>query len=251
MRVCSRACFCSRLASCAGGGSRRISRRTCSSRWPSFTLALLPLTLSRPDAFHIAPVAVTPLSLLPAVALLLLGGVVAARGRAIAAAFVVLTTLVVVSTYKDVGLGRIRDVNEARDAYRGFEDDANRDSIRAVVARTRELSQPGESLFVGPQDLRRTNYGPTYMYFLLRDLEPASYYMEMNPGTANREGSGLADELRRADWLILTSEWDDWNEPNDSTVNGPSEPNEVVRDDFCLRFEHGAYRLYERCERTA
>ena len=62
----------------------------------------------------------------------------------------------------------------------------------------------------------------------------------MNPGTANREGSGLADELRRADWLILTSEWDDWNEPNDSTEYGPSEPNEVVRDDFCLRLERGA-----------
>ena len=82
--------------------------------------------------------------------------------------------------------------------------------------RARALAQPGESLFVGPQDLRRTNYGPTFMYFLLRDLRPASYYMEMNPGTANREGSGLADELRRADWLILTSEWDDWNEPNES-----------------------------------
>ena len=77
-----------------------------------------------------------------------------------------------------------------------------------AVERTRRLASPGDSLFVGPQDLRRTNYGPTYMYFLLRELRPASYYMEMNPGTANREGSGLADELRRADWLILTSEWD-------------------------------------------
>ena len=112
-------------------------------------------------------------------------------------------------------------------------------------------SPPGESLFVGPQDLRRTNYGPTYMYFLLSELEPASYYMEMNPGTANREGSGLADDLREADWLILASEWDNWDEPNDSEDYGPSEPNEVVRDLFCLRFERGQYRLYERCDRAA
>ena len=73
--------------------------------------------------------------------------------------------------------------------------------------------------------------------------------MEMNPGTANREGSGLADDLRDADWLILTSEWDDWNEPNESRDFGPSEPNNVVRDEFCLRLERGQYRLYERCDR--
>jgi hypothetical protein len=73
----------------------------------------------------------------------------------------------------------------------------------------------------------------------------------MNPGTANREGSGLADELRRADWLILTSEWDDWDEPNDSQDYGSPEPNRVVRELFCVRLEEGQYRLYERCDRAA
>lgn len=105
-------------------------------------------------------------------------------------------------------------------------------------------------MFVGPLDLRRTNYGPSYMYFLLRQLEPASYYMEMNPGTANRERSGLSDELRRADWLILTSEWDGATEENDSQKYGSPEPNRVVRDEFCLRLGEGQYRLYERCGRA-
>ena len=217
-----------------------------------FSLALLPLTLSRADDFHIRPTALAPLSLLPAVVLLLAKGTLTGRtAQRAGAGAVALATLGVVWASVDVGPGRIRDANAARSAYRGFERDETRESVRAVITRTQERSRPGESLFVGPQDLRRTNYGPTYMYFLLRDLRPASYYMEMNPGTANREGSGLADDLRRADWLILTSEWDDWNEPNDSTVNGPSEPNEVVRDDFCLRLERGAYRLYERCDRAA
>ena len=90
------------------------------------------------------------------------------------------------------------------------------------------------------------------MYFLLRDLGPASYYMEMNPGTANREGSGLADELRRADWLILTSEWDDWDEPNDSTVNSarPSRTRSFATTSACGS-STGQYRLYERCDRAA
>jgi hypothetical protein len=82
------------------------------------------------------------------------------------------------------------------------------------------------------------------MYFLLRDLEPASYYMEMNPGTANRAGSGLADELRRADWIVLTTEYDF---RRDSDELGPNEPNEVVRDLFCLQLESGGYYLYGRC----
>lgn len=85
--------------------------------------------------------------------------------------------------------------------------------------------------------------------YLLWQLRPASYYMGMNPGTANREGSGFADELRGADWLILSTAWDDWDEPNESVEFGPAEPNEVVRDDFCLRFERKPYRLYERCDR--
>jgi hypothetical protein len=85
------------------------------------------------------------------------------------------------------------------------------------------------------------------MYFLLRELRPASYYMEMNPLTANREGSGLADELRSADWLVLTSAWDRWDEPNDSRKFGPAEPNRVVKDLFCVRYEAGTYRLYQRC----
>ena len=73
--------------------------------------------------------------------------------------------------------------------------------------------------------------------------------MEMNPGSANGDDSGLADELRRADWLILTSEWDTWDDPNDSMHFGSPEPNEVVRELFCQRLESGTYRLYERCAR--
>jgi hypothetical protein len=217
-----------------------------------FSLALLPLTLSRADYTHIKPVALAPLSLLPALALLLARGwLTSDTARRVGALVVVLATLIFTWTNEDVGFGRIREVNEALSADRGFERDETRESTRAILARIRELSRPGESLFVGPQDLRRTNYGPTYMYFLLRELRPASYYMEMNPGTANREGSGLADELRKADWLILTSEWDDWNEPNDSAEFGPAKPNRVVREDFCLRLEKGRYRLYERCDRAA
>jgi hypothetical protein len=217
-----------------------------------FGFPLFPYALSRPDTFHVRPVAVLPLSLLPAFALYLFRPLARSRPLSVGIAVgVAAATLVAVLDVGHVSSERLRELRGIRDAYRGFVDDDSRDAVDAVVDETRRLAQPGDSLFVGPLDLRRTNYGPTYVYFLLRELEPASYYMEMNPGTANREGSGLADDLRRADWLILTSEWDDWDEPNESADFGPAEPNEVVRDLFCLRVERGEYRLYERCDRAA
>ncbi len=213
-----------------------------------FSVGLLPLTISRMDAFHIRPYSIVPLSLLPALALLAGSRLGHRRRLALTLAVAAAVTWGVVR-YGDYSVDHFRSVRDVKSGYRGFYDDDSQ-GARIVVERLQRVAQPGDSLFVGPQDLRRTNYGPTYMYFLLPDLEPASYYMEMNPGTANREGSGLADELREADWLILTSEWDNWKEPNDSMDFGSPEPNEVVRDDFCVRDERGQYRLYERCDRA-
>ena len=78
----------------------------------------------------------------------------------------------------------------------------------------------------------------------------------MDPGVANAPDSGLADELRQADVVILSTIRDDWNEPNDSLLFGPNEPNEVLEQEFCLRGSYGIdpfdpdrglYELYLRC----
>jgi hypothetical protein len=214
-----------------------------------FGLALVPYVLSRPDWAHIRPFTIVPMSLLPALMILGVMTLISReRLRPWLVAVGAVVTLAVVVNVGDFTVDRVHKLRSVRHAYRGFEDDDSRDAIRAVKARLRALARPGDSLFAGPQDLRRAYLGPTWIYFDLDEFEPASYYMEMNPGTANREGSGLADELRRADWLILTSEFDGRREPNESSKLGPAEPNEVVRDDFCLRLERGDYRLYERCD---
>jgi hypothetical protein len=95
-------------------------------------------------------------------------------------------------------------------------------------------------------------YSDTYLYYMLPDLDPATYYIEMDPGVANRSGSGLADDLRSADIAILSSVWKDWDEPNDSVKSGPNRPNEILKRDFCLveRFGRGGvYELYRRCNK--
>ncbi|MBA2241807.1 MAG: hypothetical protein H0W04_02800 [Chthoniobacterales bacterium] len=108
------------------------------------------------------------------------------------------------------------------------------------------LSQPGERLFVGPADLRRTNYCDTFIYHLFPDLSPATYFLEMNPLSANRTGSRLAPDVRSADWLVLNREWDAWEEPNRSIETGSDEPNAIVRTHFSLVDEFPPYLLLQR-----
>jgi len=83
-------------------------------------------------------------------------------------------------------------------------------------------------------DLRRTPYSEAFFYYLFPELTPATRYIEMDPGIANAKDSGLAGEVRSADWLILSNVWSGWDEPNDSRIDGPDQPNQVVKRDFCL-----------------
>ena len=107
-------------------------------------------------------------------------------------------------------------------------------------------SKPGERLFVGPADLRRTNYADTFIYHLMPKLVPATYFLEMNPLSANRPNSRLTTDVQSADWLVLNRAWDLWNEPNGSTVYATGAPNLVVRKEFDLCGEFGSYLLFRR-----
>ena len=98
-----------------------------------------------------------------------------------------------------------------------------------------------------PLDLRRGFQNDAFLYFVLDDFSPASRYLEINPWTANAPGSGLPDELRRTDVLILNSFWDEFDEPNESARYGPDEPNRVVREHFCPVEQAGTFALLRRC----
>ena len=61
----------------------------------------------------------------------------------------------------------------------------------------------------------------------------------MDPGSANADDSGLADEVRAADVVILSTMYDNWHEPNTSMEPGSDEPNQVLEDEFCLVDSYG------------
>lgn len=110
-------------------------------------------------------------------------------------------------------------------------------------------STPGQRLLVGPADLSRTIYSDAIFYHLFPELEPATYYIEMDPGLADRAGSSLASDVSSADWLLLTNFWTGWFEPNASVDFGSDEPNRVVARDFCLAgdYSDGLVLLFRRC----
>ncbi|MBQ91392.1 MAG: hypothetical protein CL441_08305 [Acidimicrobiaceae bacterium] len=120
--------------------------------------------------------------------------------------------------------------------------------LEDVLAAVDEHTDPGDTVFVGPLDLTRTNYSETFLYFLLPDLVPASRHLEMNPGLANRDGGPLADELHDADLLVLTDRFDGWSEPNASVEPGSPEPARVVAERFCPAWAAERHQILVPCE---
>jgi len=113
-----------------------------------------------------------------------------------------------------------------------------------MLTRIEEQASPGQRLFVGPADLRRTNYTDTWIYHMLPQLRPATYFLEMNPLSANRPNSRLASDVASADWLVLNREWDSWDEKNKSQDFGSDAPGRIVDEEFELCDHYGPYDLY-------
>jgi len=88
-----------------------------------------------------------------------------------------------------------------------------------------------------------TGYCDTWIYHMLPQLHPATYFLQMNPGSANAPGSRLARDVAGADWLFLNRAWDFIVEPNRSGEFGPDEPNKIVRADFDLWRAYGPYLI--------
>jgi hypothetical protein len=233
-----------------------------------FAVGLLPQALQRADSTHLAWVSCVPLGLVPAaISDLLRNRLTPVRRGAAAAVLPALLTLTLVpdftwraySDYAAQTFGVRSDAGTMeRDGRRFLY--GRPDAVEAVndlLPLVDELTDPGDRLFVGTGDLRKTPYSEAFLYYLLPELEPATRYIEMDPGVANAEGSGMAEEIASADVLILSSIRDDWVEPNDSRDLGPDEPNQVVAAQFCLvesfgdgLFGRGLYEVYTRRDGT-
>ena len=250
----------------AGVLAVRTDRRSAAARL-LLGLALLGLGLShqaiqRSDLVHVAFAAFVSLGILP-LSLLTIGSRYLREGPtyrdallATAAVLVLLLGILPEFTVylRQVALaGLTRPPEEAvflRQHERAFPLPSMAVAIRAgrMLTRLEEEASPGQRLFVGPADLRRTNYTDTWIYHMLPQLQPATYFLEMNPLSANRPNSRLASDVSSADWLVLNREWDSWDERNKSQNFGSSAPSRVVDEQFELCGHYGPYDLYRHRE---
>lgn len=217
--------------------------------------------MQRPDSAHLAWVTGVSLPIALGMGVHVLGRVrptLPAKAGVGGAAAIALVFLFVVAPFfpmraylnaVSVGFGDGQAATEIRNGERTFlfGSASGAASAQEVVDRLQREARPGERLIVGTVDLSRTVYSDAYLYHLFPQLEVGTRFIEMDPGIADAEGSPLADELRASDWLILSTLWDGWNEPNTSSESRSDEANQVVREEYCQVLDAGAYQLWEHC----
>ena len=242
---------------------RLVDGRTTALLMVAFiSLGILPQALQRPDSTHLTWV--TCISwpfLIVAVADLvrrIRPRLPTRTGLSIGAAFALVLTFALTSLFTfryyvlhtRVGLGYVHGTFRVNRGDRVFYFGSQYAALASqeVIDDLDRLAEPGERLFVGPHILARTFYNDVMFYWMFPELDPATYFIEMDPGLANKPGSRLADDLRTADWVILTSFWQGWNEPNSSMDFGSPEPDLIVATEFRLWKEYGdgLVRLYYR-----
>lgn len=220
------------------------------------SLATLPHTLGRPDEVHVLAGCVLSLVLLPAVVITLVRQL-DTRSRPTAVLVLVIVAAAGFGVARASATGNLGPLlntltmHGANIEHGGrtfpLADRDTRRHVQRIVDAAGAAAPAGSKLFVGPRDLRRTNYADTYIYFLLPEFEPASFYVELEPGTLNQIAKRSVAELARADLLILTSRHDDWREPNASRRFRSAAPNRYVTSHFCVRAHSGTYTLLVRC----
>ncbi len=228
-----------------------------------FGLGILPQALQRPDSTHLAWVAVASWPLLAA-------AIADARSRrtgrpswhpGVTGVSIVCVLMLVVApffTYRQYVLHTRVSAGDLplpflveRDGRRfWFGDALVASALNEMIVDLEELTEPGDRVVVGPADLSRTIYSDVAIYYLFPELVPATYYVEMDPGLADAEGSGLAEDIETADFLVLTNIWTGWSEPNASSEHLSQEANQAVADNFCLvsTYEENLVMIFERCE---
>ena len=232
-----------------------------------FALGILPQTLQRPDSTHIAWVSCVSIGLVPIAIVELLAHRAPSqwgtrhRWLIACAVPVALCVLVLpgftVRPYGDFVLRTVGDLPRSQEIRRGdryflYANPVVVDAANELIPAVDSVARPGDRLFVGPTDLRRTVTSEAWLYHLFPEYAPGTRYIEMDPGVANARGSGLAHDLRTSDLVILSSIWDNWHEPNDSTKAGSPAAARVLRNQFCLVGKYGGtFQLYQRCARES
>lgn len=217
--------------------------------------ALAPYYLSRAEITHLVPFGIVASIAASYIAYEILDKRPASNlaGRALGVAASLTVAAAIVAGIVGLATDRMPGVTgyhpaasfEVRNGDRSFPvDDSIGPDLQRTLDTLAEVGQPGDRLFVGDTDFRYASYNDVFVYFLFPDLEPASVFLELNPGGANGPQSALEDDLASADFLLLSDRF--VHDPSEQP--GPEEPSRIVNRDFCTLAQNGAFVLLGRCE---
>ncbi|HYU59542.1 MAG TPA: hypothetical protein VEK39_02175 [Solirubrobacterales bacterium] len=254
------------LALCAVSLWRRSPRSPDARRVAAlalFCFGLAPQALGRAGAVHLIEVGCVAVPVVPYALIAVAGPRLRVRLRSLvpAAATAVIVAALAWSYVEPIkpGYGRAfqwppwaedvgADIREANHGSRSFPLSTGQEAHEAeeTLAVIDRITDPGDRIVVGPDDLRLTFYDDTYLYHLLPELEPGTYYLTMTPGTANREGSRLADDIASADVVVLGT-LPDFTQLTPNAEPGSGEASQVLAQHFCLVDHFFVHLIYERC----
>lgn len=222
-------------------------------------VGMAPFSLTKLDTPHVIISSTPVLAMLPVAAVVLIRGDLLQRPTAAAARRFALAAVIVIGFFACAEAIRFPLYHQANELVTGSREPSflvtNRgrsfrlsspeqaQEVQATIAALNRLARPGQSLFIGPQDLRTAGTNDVFLYFLLPQLKPASYFTDVDVHTINRPSNGFVHELSHADFLILEAT----PPPTPTTELGPPTANQIVAADFCVRAENGGLRLYQRC----
>jgi hypothetical protein len=228
-----------------------------------FCVALAPQALGRVGALHLIHVGCVAVPLLPYVIATAAGREWTRPLRSLvpAAGVAVLVAALAWSYVQPIrpGYGRAfqwppwaedvgADVRSVERGSRSFplSTEQEADEAAQTLAVIDSIAEPGDSIVVGSDDLLRTFYSDTYLYHLLPDLDPGTYYLTMAPGTANGDDSKLPEEVADADVVVLGT-LPSYEQLLPRSETGNPEAQQVLEEHFCLRDNFFIHLIYERC----
>ncbi|MGG5258022.1 hypothetical protein [Phycicoccus avicenniae] len=121
--------------------------------------------------------------------------------------------------------------------------------VQQVLRTVDEVSGPSDVVFVGAQDLSQPVLPSSWLYHLLPAHPRPFRYEEFLPGRTEQHGSGLVEDLRASDVLVLEDLDELGTRLAPYVPRGPEAANDVVRREFRPVARHGDTLVLVRRDR--
>jgi hypothetical protein len=116
-------------------------------------------------------------------------------------------------------------------------------NLEAVLRDVDGIARTTTTLFAGPLDWSHPAATDLSPYFLLPRLRQSAHQMEITPVVTTAPGSGLMQDLRAADVLVLIDNGDRWRQLFPYAAAEPARVDAFIAGHFCLMSRHGDYRV--------